>query len=51
MKMVIKRLLNYHPYLILKNDAISEPHLLFEELLEDLSGVSIFSGTINGFFW
>jgi DNA polymerase-3 subunit alpha len=45
-----KKIIELSSLSYLKNDAISEPHLLFEELLEDLSGVSIFSGTINGFF-
>ena len=32
------------------NNSISDPHLLFEEILENSNGVSLFSGTINGFF-
>ena len=32
------------------NDSISDPHLLFEEILENSNGVSLFSGTINGLF-
>ena len=34
----------------LKNDELSEPHLDFDELLNNNEGVAIFSGTINGFF-
>ena len=32
----------------LSNDKLSEPHLDFEQLLHKSSGVSLFSGTING---
>jgi len=45
-----KKIIELSSLSYLKNDAISDPHLFFEELLENLSGVSIFSGTINGFF-
>lgn len=45
-----KKIIELSSLSYLKNDAISEPHLLFEELLENSNGVSIFSGTINGFF-
>ncbi|MBD1140893.1 DNA polymerase III subunit alpha [Pelagibacterales bacterium SAG-MED39] len=34
----------------LKNDKLSEPHLDFEELLNKNIGVSLFSGTAQGFF-
>ena len=34
----------------LKNDEISEPHLGFDELLNENNGVAIFSGTVNGLF-
>ena len=34
----------------LKNDQLSDPHLSFDELLKQLNGVAIFSGTINGLF-
>ena len=45
-----KKIIDLSSLSYLKNDAISEPHLLFEKLLENSIGVSIFSGTINGFF-
>ena len=45
-----KKIIELSSLSYLKNDAISEPHLLFEELLENSNGVSIFSGTLNGFF-
>ena len=50
MKKVIKELLNYHHYHILKMMKYSDPHLNFEELLNKNDGVAIFSGTINGLF-
>jgi len=45
-----KRIIELSSQSYLKNDALSEPHLIFDELLENSNGVSIFSGTINGFF-
>ena len=45
-----KRIIELSSQSYLKNDALSEPHLIFNELLENSGGVSIFSGTINGFF-
>ena len=32
----------------LRNDELSEPHLDFDELLNENNGVAIFSGTVNG---
>ena len=45
-----KRIIKLSSNSFLENDALSEPHVDFNELLEDNKGVSIFSGTIFGFF-
>ncbi|MDB3959760.1 DNA polymerase III subunit alpha [Candidatus Pelagibacter sp.] len=45
-----KRIIKLSSNSFLENDALSEPHVDFNELLEDNEGVSIFSGTIYGFF-
>ena len=45
-----KRIIELSSLSYLKNDELSEPHLDFNELLIKNSGVSIFSGTINGLF-
>ena len=45
-----KRIIKLSSNSFLENDALSEPHVDFNELLEDNEGVSIFSGTIFGFF-
>ncbi|MDA8537898.1 DNA polymerase III subunit alpha [Candidatus Pelagibacter bacterium] len=34
----------------LENDALSDPHLDIDELLKDIEGVILFSGTIHGLF-
>jgi len=45
-----KRIIELSSLSYLKNDHLSDPHLDFNELLTKNSGVSIFSGTINGLF-
>ena len=45
-----KRIIELSSLSYLHNDEISEPHVNFEELLEDSDGLAIFSGTILGFF-
>ena len=45
-----KRIIELSSLSYLSNDKLSEPHLDFEQLLHKSSGVSLFSGTINGLF-
>lgn len=45
-----KRIIKLSSFSFLDNDEISEPHLNFDELLEDTHGVAIFSGTVFGLF-
>ena len=45
-----KRIIKLSSFSFLDNDELSEPHLNFEELLEDSHGVAIFSGTVFGLF-
>ena len=45
-----KRIIELSSLSYITNDDLSEPHLNFEELLSNTEGVSIFSGTIFGFF-
>jgi len=45
-----KRIIELSSLSYLTNDALSEPHLNFEELLKNSDGVSLFSGTIYGLF-
>ena len=45
-----KKLIKLSSFSFLKNDQLSEPHLEFDELLEDSEGMAIFSGTIFGLF-
>ena len=45
-----KRIIELSSSSYLHNDEISEPHVNFEELLEDTDGLAIFSGTVLGFF-
>ena len=45
-----KRIIKLSSFSFLDNDELSEPHLNFEELLEDTHGVAIFSGTVFGLF-
>tara|TARA_B100000902_G_scaffold17619_1_gene21132 strand:+ start:1489 stop:4905 length:3417 start_codon:yes stop_codon:yes gene_type:complete len=45
-----KRIIKLSSFSFINNDELSEPHLDFKELLEDTSGVAIFSGTIFGLF-
>ena len=45
-----KKIIELSSLSYLKNDELNEPHLDFEELLNQSDGVSIFSGTINGLF-
>jgi DNA polymerase III subunit alpha len=45
-----KRIIKLSSFSFLNNDELSEPHLEFDELLEDSNGVSVFSGTIFGLF-
>ena len=45
-----KRIIKLSSFSFLDNDELSEPHLSFDDLLEDSHGVAIFSGTIFGLF-
>ena len=45
-----KRIIELSSLSYLKNDELSDPHLDLNELLIKNSGVSLFSGTINGLF-
>jgi DNA polymerase III subunit alpha len=45
-----KRIIKLSSLSYLENDALSDPHIDFEELLEDNEGVAIFSGTVFGLF-
>jgi DNA polymerase III subunit alpha len=45
-----KRIIKLSSFSYLKNDELSDPHIDFEELLEDNDGIALFSGTIFGFF-
>ena len=45
-----KRIIKLSSNSFLENDELSEPHVDFNELLEDNQGVAIFSGTIFGLF-
>ena len=45
-----KKIIRLSSLSYLKNDEMSDPHLEFEEILKDNSGIAILSGTVNGFF-
>ena len=45
-----KRIIKLSSFSFLNNNEFSEPHLEFNELLEDPNGVAIFSGTVFGLF-
>ncbi|MDB0038678.1 DNA polymerase III subunit alpha [Candidatus Pelagibacter sp.] len=45
-----KKIIKLSSFSFLDNDELSEPHLNFDELLEDTHGVAIFSGTVFGLF-
>ena len=45
-----KRIIKLSSQSFLNTDGLEEPHVDFEELLNDNEGVAIFSGTIFGFF-
>ena len=45
-----KRIIKLSSFSFLDNDELSEPHLSFDDLLEDAHGVAIFSGTVFGLF-
>ena len=45
-----KRIIKLSSFSFLNNDELSEPHLDFNELLEDTHGVAVLSGTIFGLF-
>ena len=45
-----KRIIELSSMSYLKNDALSDPHLNIEELLNDIDGISLLSGTIHGLF-
>ena len=45
-----KRIIELSSLSFLNNDKISDPHLNFEELLNNNGGVALFSGTIYGLF-
>jgi DNA polymerase III subunit alpha len=45
-----KRIIKLSSFSFLDNDELSEPHLIFDDLLEDSHGVAIYSGTVLGLF-
>ncbi len=45
-----KRIIKLSSLSYLENDELSDPHLMFDELLKDNEGVGIFSGTVLGLF-
>ncbi len=45
-----KRIIELSSLSYLKNDSLSDPHLIFDELLNKTEGLALFSGTINGLF-
>ena len=45
-----KRIIKLSSQSFLENDEFSDPHINFEELLEDNEGVAFFSGTVFGLF-
>ncbi|MDC0585444.1 DNA polymerase III subunit alpha [Candidatus Pelagibacter sp.] len=45
-----KRIIKLSSLSYLENDKFSDPHINFEELLEDNKGVALFSGTVFGLF-
>ena len=45
-----KRIIELSSSSYLKNDEMSDPYLVFEEILKDNNGIAILSGTVNGFF-
>ena len=45
-----KRIIKLSSISFLENDELSDPHVDFKKLLEDNTGVAIFSGTIFGLF-
>ena len=45
-----KRIIKLSSFSFLDNDELSEPHLSFDDLLEDTHGVAVFSGTVFGLF-
>ena len=45
-----KKIIELSSLSFLKNDELSDPHIEFEELLNKDEGISVFSGTVFGFF-
>jgi DNA polymerase-3 subunit alpha len=45
-----KRIIELSSISFLKNDELSDPHLIFDELFLKEEGVALFSGTVNGLF-
>ena len=45
-----KRIIELSSLSYLKNDNLSDPHLIFDELLNKTEGLALFSGTTNGLF-
>ena len=45
-----KKIMELSSLSYLKNDEMSDPHLKFDEILKNNSGIAILSGTVNGFF-
>ena len=45
-----KRIIELSSRSYLENDALSDPHLDIKELLNDMEGVSLLTGTIQGLF-
>ena len=45
-----KRIIKLSSFSFLENDELSDPHFNFNDLLDDNTGVAIFSGTIFGLF-
>ena len=45
-----KNIINLSSVSYLKNDELSDPHLTFEDLLNNSEGIALFSGTVFGLF-
>ena len=45
-----KRIIELSSLSYLKNDNLTDPHLIFDELLNKTEGLALFSGTTNGLF-
>ena len=45
-----KRIIKLSSLSFLDNDELSDPHIEFDDLLDDNKGIAVFSGTILGLF-